>query len=341
MAAASGHRAAWLRAAQWGVFTHYLAAPASGGAASLTEDDWNRQIDAFDVPGLAAQLESVGAPYYFMTIGQNTGFFCSPNATYDRLVGRQPSRLSRRDLVGEICAALEPRGIRTLVYLPSHAPAMDRQAVEGLVCTPEWDASSWQLKPGRYLRARETDAALSEFQHNWEAIIREWSERWGTRVHGWWIDGCYYADRMYRRAEGPNFASFAAAMRAGNPDSIVAFNPGVKVPIVTHTEHEDYTAGEVAGTLPGTASPWDADKPVDGLVKQAQYHILTFLGDYWGRGRPRFARDFALAYTRHINGLGGALTWDVPIGTGGLVPEDFIDYLKYLKQHLKPVNELF
>ena len=37
-----------------------------------------------------------------------------------------------------------------------------------------------------------------------------------------------------------------AAITAGNSRAIVAFNPGIKVPVVCHTRHEDYTAGEVA-----------------------------------------------------------------------------------------------
>lgn len=74
-------------------------------------------------------------------------------------------------------------------------------------------------------------------------MIREWSLRWGTWVDGWWFDGCYWPDATYRHAEAPNFASFAAAARAGNPQLVVAFNPGVK--IEAQSEHEDYTAGEI------------------------------------------------------------------------------------------------
>ena len=54
-----------------------------------------------------------------------------------------------------------------------------------------------------------------------------------------------FADDMYRFDDEPNFSSFAAALRAGDPDPIVAFNPGVRVPVVAHTKHEDYVAGEV------------------------------------------------------------------------------------------------
>ena len=51
----------WFRDAKWGLFMHFLAARASGGAADFDVAEWNRQVDAFDVERLAAQCEEVGA----------------------------------------------------------------------------------------------------------------------------------------------------------------------------------------------------------------------------------------------------------------------------------------
>lgn len=344
----------WLREARWGVFLHYLAAPPSSrGMAALTAEDWNTQVDGFDADGLAAQLASIAAPYVFLTIGQNTGFFCAPNETYDSLVPNDPTRLSRRDLVADLAAALRPHGIRLLVYLPAHAPAEDLVAVRALRCTPPWDGSAWQLRPDRYEQDAEVDERLTDFQRHWEAIIREWSLRWGRSVHGWWIDGCYHADRMYRHPDPPNFRSFAEAMKAGNPDSLVAFNPGVKVPVVCHSEYEDYTAGEIANALPlSMDSQWhNPDKPeqywgmpLTDRVDGAQFHILTFLGWYWcGGDTPRFCDDMVAGITRHINAAGGAVTWDVPIGKSGpdngLIPPPFLSALGNLSRRLRGSGE--
>jgi hypothetical protein len=329
-----GHRTDWFRDARWGVFFHYLASPASSqDMPEMTVDEWNRRIDGFDVDGLARQLDEIKAGYFFITLGQNSGFFLSPNETYDRLAGRKPSRLSRRDLVADLYEALDKRGVRLMVYLPSHAPAMDISAVEGLACTPTLDHSQWGLKPGAYKVAAGTDERLSAFQKNWEAVIREWSLRWGKRVHGWWIDGAYFADRMYRHAEAPNGDSFAAAMRAGNPESLVALNPGVKIPVIRHLPCEDYTAGEVANSLPvgvdnGKPAVW-APK-LERFVDGAQFHLLTFLGSYWGMGKPRIAEDFLIAYTRYVNAFEGVITWDVPPTETGLISEEFMAPLRAL-----------
>src|SRR4029079_14240209 len=78
-------RAAWLQEAHWGVMTHFLAdwrARVDGEAASV--EHWNDLVDHFDVEGLAEQLHSIGAGYYLITIGQNSGYYLAPNPTYDK-----------------------------------------------------------------------------------------------------------------------------------------------------------------------------------------------------------------------------------------------------------------
>jgi alpha-L-fucosidase-like protein len=319
----AAERTDWFQEAGWGVMTHYLGAPpSSSGGKELTAEMWNRQIDAFDVEGLASQLASTGARYLLFTIGQNSGHYCAPNATYDKLVGITPSKCSRRDLVADLATELRKRDIRLLVYLPSGAPAADVEARKKL----GW---RWGRPGGWQLPNEPVGGRLAEFQRKWEAVIREWSLRWKDDVSGWWIDGCYFADEMYRFDNKPNFASFAAALRAGNPNAIVAFNPGVRVPIVVHTKHEDYTAGEVTlqqlpqavETLPGRWLERDGE--------QVQSQILTFLGESWCRGdRPQWPDERVVDLTRQITEKGAAVTYDVPIQQSGLIPQPFITQLR-------------
>ncbi len=317
----------WFHAAQWGTFTHWLADAASNrDEVQLSAEDWNRRVEQFDVETFARQIAETGAKYHFFTLGQNSGFFCAPNAIYDDLVG-ETSRLSRRDLLGDIAVALGKRGVRAMAYCPSHAPALDRHALEGLHCTPRWDASKWGLKIGSYLAEPDVDECLSAFQRNWEAVIREWSLRWGTSVHGWWFDGCYYADRMYRHAGDPNFRSFAEAAKAGNPQSLVAFNPGILMPVICHSEFEDYTAGEQ--THLATASK---HAPLQRFIQGAQFHLLSHLGAYWGDGAPRYPDALVTSYTRYINSLDGVVTWDIPISRQGAIPDAFRRQLASLKR---------
>ncbi len=309
----------WFKKAGWGVFTHYLAETVADGE-NTTVEDWHRIVNQFEVERLAKQLKEVGAGYYFISIGQISGHYCAPNETYDSLVGSKPGKCSRRDLIRDLYTVLNPLGIKLMVYLPSHAPSRDLTAIERLKCTPTWNASIWNLKKG-YKVVEGIDERLSEFQKNWEAIIREWSIRWGGNVHGWWFDGCYYAERMYQHPDPPNFQSFATAAKAGNPDSIVAFNPGVKVPVISLSEYEDYTAGEISMAFPVCPGRW---------VNGVQYHILSYLGSLWGKGEPRFTPEFVYGYTQDVMSKGGVVTWDVPITREGLIPKSFVEQLKFL-----------
>jgi len=301
----------WFKNCGWGVFTHYLA------NKDTSAEEWNKQVNNFDVKTLSEQLKFVGAKYYFITIGQNSGHYCAPNSTYDDIVGIKPSKCSNRDLIAALYEALNPKGIRLLVYLPSGAPAAEKAAMERLEW--EWgfegDWPSWSNK--------RTGKRLVSFQKKWEAVIREWSLRWGNKICGWWLDGCYFADEMYRHKESPNFESFAKALKAGNPDSIVAFNPGVKVPVISHTEYEDYTAGEISNAFPVCPG-----SEINGV----QYHILSFLGESWGKPPLRFPDEFVIGYTKHIISKGAVITWDVPIQKNGLIPEMFLKQLKLLSE---------
>ena len=321
-AAPEGNRAEWLYQAQWGVFCHYLSDIALKGREH-TPENWNEVVNAFDVEGLAEQLTSMKARYFVITLGQNSGYYCSPNAAYDRFLGRSPSTCSTRDLVADIAKALAPRGIRLMVYLPGGAPDRDMQAMQALGWAPG-KYPIWSHPEGG---PDGGDPRLEGFQLKWEEIIREWSTRWGPSVVGWWFDGCYYPIAMYKHPEPPNFASFAGAARAGNPGSIVAFNPGVFNPVRTESPEEDYTAGEInepqVVELPG--------RFLDGN----QFQVLTYLGPTWAGSPPRFSNEQAIEITRRIVSSGGAVTWDVPITPGGLIAEEYVGQLQAIGSNME------
>lgn len=299
------HRAAWMKDARWGVMTHYLADwIARDAKEAMTVEGWNKLIDGFDVETLAGQLQSVGAGYYIITLGQNSGYYLSPNATYDQIVGTTPSKLSKRDLILDLDKALSKRGIKLILYLPSGAPNGDKAAVAKL---------EWKNGPHRN----------REFQMKWEQIIREWSTRYGTKIAGWWFDGCYWPNTMYRTGEKPDFASFAAAARAGNSVNALAFNPGIVPRIISMTPQEDYTAGEI-NDFPTLS----IRRTVDGILDGAQVQVLSYLGQTWGTGAPRFSAEEAVKWSREVAKHGGVITWDIPVARNGTISPAFLDQAK-------------
>ena len=106
----------------------------------------------------------------------------------------------------------------------------------------------------------------------------------------------------------------AAAARAGNPDSAVAFNPGVYNRLRSLTAYEDYLAGEI-----NDPNAVDLRRSVDGRHDGVQVHVLSYLGQRWGMGEPRFWIEEVVRFSCERTRNGGALTWDVPIQPNGLL----------------------
>jgi hypothetical protein len=278
----------WFRQARYGIFVHYLP---SGPA-------FNEAVVSFNVEKFADQIAQTGAGYVIFTLGQNSGYYCSPNATYDRLAGYQPGqRCSRRDLPMELADVLAKHRIRLMLYLPSRAPQEDKQAMAGL-------GDVHEQKP-----------APQTFTHNWSAVIREWSLRYGQKVAGWWFDGSYNTEGWDNLAQPNNWNTWADACRAGNPGSILAFNPGAELwhAFLKLTNQQDYTAGEQTrfGATPDLYPPYP----------NMQWHILSYLGDSWANpSGPDYQDHWMIDYVKRVNRQGGIVSIDVNAGNDGIYP---------------------
>lgn len=315
-------KTAWLRRAEYGFFFHFLHekddSPRHDDGLSTVEC-WNRRVDGFDVRRLAAQLHELHAGFAWITIGQNGGFVCSPNQTFDRIMGWDGanSHCSRRDLVAEFADALSEYGIPLLVYTTSLAPVLDMEVSRRLQSIPPWPA--WETC-GRFRERRRIatpDRRLQSFLGMWSEIHGEWSARWGRRVHGWWVDGSYYAPEMYDFPDAPNGTSFANSLRSGNPDAVVAFNPGVCYPPVRNYpgSPENMTAGEINEPECGLAT--------GPMIQGLQYHVLSYAGKNWSVGPLRTDGCGLAGMTRNIVDNGGVVSWDIPFRDDGIREDDF------------------
>lgn len=272
LAAAEPSATDWFKEARVGAFMHFLP----GDAASFAK------VNDFDVDALAKQLEDMGAKYLVLTLGQNSGWFNSPNAVYERVAGYQVGeRCSRRDLPLDLHRALQPKGIRLMLYLPCQTPNRDVQAQR-----------AFGLKQGPQDQPIDV-----KFAKRWAEVIHQWSARYGDKVSGWWFDGGYawigFNEDIAR--------VYADAVKRGNPRAIVTFNPGVR--LVRHTQAEDYTAGELNdpfGVVP--ASRW---------VAGSQWHALTYLGSTWGKRDVRQPTARWREWVRKVAAKEGVVTLDM------------------------------
>ena len=153
---------------------------------------------------------------------------------------------------------------------------------------------------------------------------------------------------MYNYPDRPNFHSFAAALRAGNPDALLAFSNGLKLPTRSVTDEDDYTAGELARLLPIAFDRFPilistAEGEVPISESRLQYHLLCSLGRDWGHlvktYEPRFPDSLVVGYTEYILGMGGAMTWEVPVDEKGIIGEAFIRQLRLTRERLDQLKK--
>jgi hypothetical protein len=286
----------WMLEAKWGLFSHFLPRlPGATGKLSMTAEEWNRRVDAFDVAKLVDQLAALKVPYFFLTVGSLDGFFCSPNAALGKLGEIAGGAASKRDLIAELAAGLGARGIRMGVSLPVLGEGADRE---------------------KYL-----------------PVIEEWSLRWGKAISAWWIDHATLPDEAA-------YAALTAALKAGNPDALLAFNTGpLKLTYRLQeppTEREDFFAGQVDYYLP-TCAVRSFDKRkfwVGPNFHGSLVHFITFLGANWGTGDPRFPDDLVKGWTRHTNNYSGTVTWDVPLDESGMIAGAHLRQIKALSDYI-------
>ena len=297
------------RSKRYGVFFHYLNGLQNNEASINSlgkETSWNECVEEFDVERFANQVAETGAGYVFFTMMQQERFMPAPNATFDRLTGYEPGEAcAKRDLIAEIADALEARGIDLYLYWTGDGPTLDPQAFQGL--------SGAIPVTEDYMRA-------------WSKVVAEYGERYGKKVKGWWVDGSY----SWIGHSDATFSILAEALRAGNPERILAFNPGVDPKVSAYTDFDDFTAGEQNEfvSLPETGR----------FLKGAQWHILTFLGDNWGRPGVKLSKDELARYVWNVGKRGGVVTIDALLYRDGSLDRSQLETLKALRPRLEKID---
>ena len=149
--------------------------------------------------------------------------------------------------------------------------------------------------------------------------------RYGKRIAGWWIDGAD-ACKDYNDEE---LLEYAEALRAGNPDSSVCFNPGNEnLEPWRYSVADDFTAGESAG--------FD-DYPEDRWVDGAQWHLISYtfrLLNKHNRDVDAAAKEL-IDDMRAVSAKQGVVSIDLSIYQNGSILEEELAVLKQLKEAVR------
>ncbi len=315
---------AWFRNKKWGV---------SGGGLfeSLNErtnvhslnkwSSWDDCLNDFDCDLFASTLHDLGAGYTLWPIMQLTRWMAAPSDVYNEITGYKPGEACPTfDFIERLYQALAKYDIDLFLYFTGDGPAKDPKACAAFGGIGH---NCW---------------VTDEFVEKWSSVARDISMRYGKKLKGWWLDGCYdfigYNDERLQILHD--------ACRAGNPDALVATNfygcLDRRARIFYNMEDQpapkddDYTAGEmvVMGDLP----PKDPEK-----YKDCCWHIYSPLSvdsSYiihtgWNDPGTRYTGEFLENYVKEINRRGGVITIGICSYRDGSFDPEQLKVLSYLK----------
>jgi hypothetical protein len=338
-------RVQWMKG-KYGLMVHWLA-PGPPPQKGEYVKDLNKAVNNFDINGFMADFDRTGADWLIFTIGQNTGFYASPNAVIDSLAGS--GHTPDRDLVLEIARAVKKRGKKFIAYLPCEVRAN----------TIMHKGFSWNTQPG-------TNQA--EFQEKYLRAIREWAIRFGQNLDGWWFDGCYTWDAFPNKYM--KWEKWYEASRAGNKNAAITFNDGsfcsdLTKPIVPSY---DYLSGETEVLINGKIrlggrSKEDETKlfiPEQAYLEGTQclYHALVPIDASWAHSSPWatwqnvpfipvipknqdemeppvYSDNDLVKFVSGFTKAGGGVTLNVGIFQEGRLGKETIKQLEKLRESLK------
>jgi hypothetical protein len=287
----------WMYAGKFGLSSHYFAHSPS----QLEQLAGQLKIDE-----VANQAADSGAAWFLFTVYHQPWVMMAPNETYDQILGEK-NYTSTRDIPMELYTALNKKDIRLMLYV-------------NLRLDPKSEVSPHVRK------AMGGWPPNDKLVHNIAAVYREFSLRYGKKVSGWWVDGVQIGSAWDKSPHRERwFKEIADALRAGNSDALVAFNPGHSS--IRYSAQNDYIAGESVDLARVPNERW-----IDG----AQWHVWTYLGESWGSGGTRFTNKNLLDYANLVAKKGGVMTFEV--GMRGLVKRSRSDHGIQIRENIGRID---
>jgi len=216
--------------------------PALPKPSELSPEQFNAFINGFDVEGFARQMAEGGVAWVLFCLDDtNFGYTCSPNATFNKYTGYKPGRrCSDRDLPMDLAKALNRKGIKLMLYWSGLATTDDKGKIKYFGY-----ASDAKAYKGLKHNLNTTDPEMRKIAIE---MLKEWSDRYGDKVAGWWFDGFDQASGGGWTDSGtsPTLVDLANVVRSGNPKSAIALNIGGRShAFEKRSDIQDYTAGDV------------------------------------------------------------------------------------------------
>ena len=287
----------WLNRAGYGIMFHWTSQSVGKDGANKP---FAQAVDDFPVGQIVEMVQSTGAGYVLFTVGHARPYCPAPLSSWEKYF---PGHTTKRDLIAEMAQALNAKGIKLMCYFPAHVI-------------------------GKYPKA-----SSQEFTRMTTDIVREFGERYGNKVAGYWFDGFYQCFEKYPDFD---FRDFYKVCKVGNPNRIVAINSWIYPSV---TEWQDYWAGETSSPVEPPVNGTNARGPGQGL----RYQSLIIMEPYWVQQKaqmpkPRFDAQRLADYISQCMKNGGAVTINLGIYQDGSVDPRAVDVLKEIRQRIRNVK---
>lgn len=281
-----------------------------------TAYDINENVNAenFDVGLFMKQIDQLTTiTHVNINIGRGhqASWYASPYPEMEAIMGND--LFPKRDFFGEVVDALVARGLKVMVYF-------SKTGMDGGYLSND-QMKTWN----NYL----TSKGMTHYE-GVAQILKYYAVKYGDKIDGWWIDRAASMTTDQHKL-------YASAIRAGNPDAMIAFHVKTGMPIRQGTPFCDYTAGHpVAVKLQPTwtpsnvgmvenieAGPWvDLNGNPDDSEGTALGAIMMPFQRKWRNGVAGFPTDLAIEWTTRAMKAGGMYSWAIARkGNGFAIPQ--------------------
>lgn len=286
-------------------------------------------MDSWDAEILADQIaEMPGVSYVIFNLSDaaHGDAYIAPHSVLSVLTpGATPTSpdadpMNGRDLFMDMAVAFQARGIKVIAYCATQGPAMLKHGAEKAFDSVEDNDGNYTSVAmdnwATYITQEYGNTTDETYKEAYaEVIIDEYAKRYGTLIDGWWFD----------HASHGNIPLLHQTVTAYNPDTVIAFNDGQKIPLINNNPgYEDYTFGHPT-PIANTPSSSDLNLPMltsiedtaegyfeaDG--KQSLGHMFIPIQKTWNSGDLVWTQEQGSEWLGRCLKAGGAWTWNVDL----------------------------
>ena len=295
----------WFVKGGYGVMFHWtdLTQPRDGVKKSYPE-----AVSAFDVDAFAKLVSEMGAAHAIFTLNHAHPHCPAPIQSWEAI---HPKSTTRRDLIGDIAASLEKRGIKFLLYINSPVLTM-----LGQIGTT-----------GLY----ELTFSEEQFTEIHKSVLTEIGLRYRDKLAGYWFDSWYQSLAAYPDVP---FEAIYHYCKIGNRDRITSFNFWI-FPVLT--PWQDYWAGE----FDSLQSPFQSRYIQKGAGTGFQAHGLVSMLPSWVHSDagpippPQFIAEDLVAHVKANMQNQAVTTINIGIYQDGTVEQSSLDMMRQLRRAIR------